>query len=47
METNLLNTFNRLCQYLENNNCSRVFAIEHANIVWKFNNKIFPNHICH
>lgn len=47
MEIDLLNTFNRLCQYLENNNCSRVFLIEYGNIVLKLNNKIFPNHICH
>jgi hypothetical protein len=47
METDLLNTFNRLCQYLEKNNCSLVFLIEHDIIMFKLNHKIFPNHIYH
>jgi hypothetical protein len=47
MEIDLLNVFNRLCKYLENNNCSRVFLIERDTIIFKINNKIFPNRICH
>lgn len=43
----LYNTFNRLCKYLENNNCSRVFLIEHNTIMFKINKKIFPNNICY
>ncbi len=46
-QTMLYNTFNRLCKYLENNNCSRVFLIEHDTIMFKLNNKVFPNDICH
>lgn len=46
-QTLLYNTFNRLCKYLENNNCSHRFLIEHDNIVFKINNKIFPSHKCH
>ena len=43
----LYNTFNRFCKYLETNNCPRVFIIERDDIVFKLNNKLFPNNIIH